>query len=68
MTTNTITRTSRRSLTTEPINATHAQTLFNASIVRADGNGDNAGAVAVGDALLKSNPQYPDITRGRRKT
>ena len=50
------------------INATHAQTLFNAGIVRADGKGDNAGAVAVWDALLKSNPQYPDITRGRRKT
>lgn len=47
------------------INATHAQTLFNAGIVRADGKGDNAGAVAVWDALLKSNPQYPDITRGR---
>ena len=50
------------------INATHAQTLFNAGIVRADGKGDCASAVAAWDALLKSNPQYPDITRGRRKT
>jgi tetratricopeptide (TPR) repeat protein len=47
------------------INATHAQTLFNAGIVRADGKGDYAGAVAAWDRLLKTNPSYPDVIKVR---
>jgi tetratricopeptide (TPR) repeat protein len=47
------------------INATHAQTLFNAGIVRADGKHDYAGAVAAWDTLLKTNPTYPDVMKVR---
>lgn len=45
------------------LNRTHAQTLFNVGIVRADGKGDNAGAVAAWEQLLKANPDYPDAAR-----
>ncbi len=45
------------------LNATHAQTLFNVGIVRADGKGDNAGAVAAWEQLLKANPEYPAAAR-----
>lgn len=45
------------------INATHAQTLFNVGIVRAEGKRDYAGAVAAWDTLLKTNPDYPAIAR-----
>ncbi len=45
------------------INATHAQTLFNVGIVRADGKRDYAGAVSAWDTLLKTNPDYPAIAR-----
>ena len=45
------------------INATHAQTLFNVGIVRADGTHDYAGAVVAWETLLKTNPQYPDVVR-----
>jgi len=41
------------------LNATHAQTLFNIGIVRADGKHDYAGAVAAWDKLLTTNPDYP---------
>ena len=47
------------------INPTHAQTLFNVGIVRADGKRDYAGAVTVWDTLLKTNPDYPVIARVR---
>ncbi|HEY2905383.1 MAG TPA: tetratricopeptide repeat protein [Vicinamibacterales bacterium] len=45
------------------LNPTHAQTLFNVGIVRADGKGDNAGAVAAWEQLLKANPDYPAAAR-----
>jgi tetratricopeptide (TPR) repeat protein len=47
------------------LNKTHAQTLFNVGIVRADGKGDYAGAVAAWDTLLKTNPTYPDVVKVR---
>jgi len=47
------------------INATHAQTLFNVGIVRADGKRDYAGAVSAWETLLKTNPDYPAIARVR---
>jgi cytochrome c-type biogenesis protein CcmH/NrfG len=49
-----------RSLT---INATHAQTLFNVGIVRADGKHDYAGAAAAWEKLLQTNPDYPAVAR-----
>ncbi len=45
------------------LNATHGQTLFNVGIVRADGKRDYAGAVAAWETLLKTNPNYPDVSR-----
>ena len=45
-----------RSLT---IDRTHAQTLFNVGVVRADGKHDYDGAIAAWELLLKSNPSYP---------
>ena len=45
------------------LNPTHAQTLFNVGIVRADGKGDSAGAVAAWEQLLKTNPDYPAAAR-----
>ena len=45
------------------INATHAQTLFNVGIVRADGKGDYAGAATAWEKLLNTNPGYPAIAR-----
>jgi tetratricopeptide (TPR) repeat protein len=47
------------------IDAAHAQTLFNVGIVRADGKRDYAGAVAAWNALLKANPDYPDVAKVR---
>jgi tetratricopeptide (TPR) repeat protein len=47
------------------IDATHAQTLFNVGIVRADGKRDYAGAVDAWESLLKSNPSYPEATKVR---
>jgi tetratricopeptide (TPR) repeat protein len=47
------------------IDATHAQTLFNMGIVRADGKRDYAGAVAAWETLLKSNPSYPEAAKVR---
>ena len=46
-----------RSLKTSP---THAHTLFNVGIVRADGKHDYAGAVAAWEALLATTPGYPN--------
>ena len=46
-----------RSLKTSP---THAQTLFNVGIVRADGKHDYAGAVAAWEKLLATTPDYPN--------
>ena len=45
------------------INATHAQTLFNVGIVRADGKQDYASAAAAWEKLLQTNPDYPAIAR-----
>lgn len=45
------------------INATHAQTLFNVGIVRADGKRDYTGAAAAWEKLLQSNPDYPAVAR-----
>jgi predicted Zn-dependent protease len=45
------------------INATHAQTLFNVGIVRADGKHDYAGAVSAWETLLKTNPTYPEAAK-----
>lgn len=47
------------------ISPTHAQTLFNVGIVRADGKRDYVGAVAAWESLLKTNPGYPDIAKVR---
>jgi tetratricopeptide (TPR) repeat protein len=47
------------------LNATHAQTLFNVGIVRADGKSDFGGAIAAWERLLSSNPSYPDAARVR---
>jgi len=47
------------------IDATHAQTLFNVGIVRADGTHNYAGAVDAWERLLKSNPSYPDVVKVR---
>jgi tetratricopeptide (TPR) repeat protein len=47
------------------LNKTHAQTLFNVGIVRADGKRDYAGALAAWDMLLKANPTYPDVVKVR---
>lgn len=46
-----------RSLTAAP---THAQTLYNIGIVRADGKHDYPGAVAVWEKLLQTSPNYPN--------
>ena len=45
------------------INTTHAQTLFNVGIVRADGKHDYAGAAAAWEKLLQTNPDYPAVAR-----
>jgi len=47
------------------INATHAQTLFNIGIVRADGKKDHAGAIAAWRELLRTNPTYPEVVKVR---
>jgi cytochrome c-type biogenesis protein CcmH/NrfG len=47
------------------INATHAQTLFNVGIVRADGKRDYAGAAAAWEKLLQTTPDYPAVGRVR---
>lgn len=51
-----------KSLAADP---THAQTLFNIGIVRRDGKGDTAGAIAAWETLLASNPTYPDAAKVR---
>ena len=45
------------------IDASHAQTLFNIGIVRADGKRNYAGAIAVWETLLKLNPGYPEVAK-----
>jgi tetratricopeptide (TPR) repeat protein len=57
------------------ISPTHAQTLFNAGIVHADGKHDYAGAIDVWEKLLATNPGYPNaagvrelLTDARGKT
>src|SRR5262249_9403661 len=47
------------------IDATHAQTLFNIGIVRADGKRDYKGAVAAWETLLTTNPTYTDTAKVR---
>ena len=53
-----------RSLTLDP---THAQTLFNIGIVRADGKHDAAGARAAWSKLLEANPGYKDAATVRAR-
>lgn len=47
------------------IDSKHAQTLFNMGIVRSDGKKDYAGAVQAWEALLASNPSYPNAANVR---
>jgi lipoprotein NlpI len=47
------------------ISPTHAQTLYNVGIVRADGTHDYPGAVAAWDLLLATSPDYPNAARVR---
>jgi len=47
------------------IDATHAQTLFNVGVVRADGKRDYTGAVAAWETLLAKNPTYADTAKVR---
>lgn len=47
------------------INASHAQTLFNIGIVRADGKSDFAGAIDAWNRLLQSHPDYGDAAKVR---
>ena len=51
-----------RSLSISP---THAQTLYNVGIVRADGMHDYPGAVAAWEKLLESSPAYPNAAAVR---
>jgi tetratricopeptide (TPR) repeat protein len=51
-----------RSLSISP---THAQTLYNVGIVRADGTHDYPGAVAAWEKLLESSPAYPNAAAVR---
>jgi len=45
------------------VDPTHAQTMFNLGIVRMDGLKDPAGAIAVWQKLLATNPGYPEKDR-----
>ncbi len=47
------------------ISPTHAQTLFNVGIVRADGKQDYAGAAAAWETLLATTPDYPNAAKVR---
>ena len=47
------------------ISPTHAQTLFNVGVVRADGKHDYPGAVAAWESLLASSPTYPNAAAVR---
>jgi cytochrome c-type biogenesis protein CcmH/NrfG len=47
------------------IDPKHAQTLFNMGIVRSDGKKDYAGAVQAWEALLSTNPSYPNAANVR---
>ena len=44
---------------------THAQTLYNVGIVRADGKHDYAGAVVAWESLLATSPAYPNAAADR---
>jgi len=47
------------------ISPTHAQTLYNVGIVRADGKHDYPGAVVAWESLLASSPAYPNAAAVR---
>jgi tetratricopeptide (TPR) repeat protein len=47
------------------ISPSHAQTLFNIGIVKADGKKDYAGAIGAWQELLRTNPTYPDVIKVR---
>lgn len=51
-----------RSLTIAPA---HAQTLYNAGLVRAEGKHDYRGAVAMWEQLLQTSPAYPNAAAVR---
>lgn len=48
------------------LNPSHPQTLFNIGIVKRDGKGDLAGAIAAWEQLLKSNPTYADAAKAKQ--
>ncbi len=47
------------------LDRTHAQTLFNVGVVRAEGKHDYTGAVEAWQALLAANPSYPGLEKVR---
>ncbi len=47
------------------LDRTHAQTLFNLGIVRAEGKHDYAAAIEAWESLLKANPSYPAADKVR---
>ncbi|HZP49052.1 MAG TPA: tetratricopeptide repeat protein [Vicinamibacterales bacterium] len=47
------------------LDRTHAQTLFNVGVVRADGKHDYAGAIDAWESLLRANPAYPAADKVR---
>jgi Flp pilus assembly protein TadD len=49
------------------ISPTHAQTLYNVGIVRADGKHDYPGAVAAWESLLATSPNYPNAAAVRER-
>jgi tetratricopeptide (TPR) repeat protein len=50
----------QKSLAVDP---THANTLFNLGVVRAEGLKDSSGAIAAWEKLLKAHPEYPEKQR-----
>ena len=48
------------------ISPTHAQTLYNIGIVRADGKHDYPGAVDAWETLLRTSPAYPNAAEVRQ--
>jgi tetratricopeptide (TPR) repeat protein len=49
------------------ISPTHAETLYNIGIVRADGKHDYPGAVAIWEKLLATSPGYPNAAGVRER-
>jgi tetratricopeptide (TPR) repeat protein len=49
------------------LDRTHAQTLFNVGVVRADGKHDYAGAIDAWESLLKAHPNYASADKVRSR-